>query len=350
MTFESFPFIVGWELTLACNLRCRHCASSAGKRRAAELNTAEALAVCDQFPDLMVQEVDFTGGEPLMRRDWPRIADQVAGHGIRTKLVTNGVLITKQVARTMKSVGLCAVGVSIDGLPVTHDRIRGDQCLYDQTLSGAMQLIDAGLSVTAITTVNGLNIEELPAIFETLVNRGFDRWQVQPIFGLGRSQQFPELALSQDDFMHMGEFVKEVTPLAYEKGLELLPGDSYGYFSEYDNSDLPWHGCGAGVISCGIASDGKVKGCLSLPNEFIEGDLRQRDLWDIWYDSDAFAYTRRFRPDQLGGACQGCEWGEQCQGGCTAMAYATTGDTHNNPYCFHALQYRSAQIPVTVKA
>ena len=261
-------------------------------------------------------------------------------------MVTNGVLIKDEVTRQLKSAGLYAVGVSIDGLPATHDRIRGDQGLYDQTLSGALRLIEAGLSLTAITTVNGLNIDELPEIFETLVKYGFERWQVQPIFGMGRSQQFPELILSEADFMRMGTFVKNTTSVAHEKGLELLPGDSYGYFSEYDNSDMPWHGCGAGVISCGITSDGKVKGCLSLPNEFIEGDLRQRDLWDIWYDPDAFPYTRKFSTDQLGGACKGCEWGKQCQGGCTAMAYATTGDPHNNPYCFHGLQYRSAKIPV----
>ena len=60
MGYEGFPFIVGWELTLACNMRCRHCASAAGLPRARELTLDEALALCDQFPALAVQEVDFT--------------------------------------------------------------------------------------------------------------------------------------------------------------------------------------------------------------------------------------------------------------------------------------------------
>src|SRR5689334_17492757 len=57
MGFEGFPLIVGWELTLACNLRCRHCASSAGLPRDNELTIEESLAICDQFPPLLVQEV-----------------------------------------------------------------------------------------------------------------------------------------------------------------------------------------------------------------------------------------------------------------------------------------------------
>ena len=62
MGFESFPYVIGWELTLACNLRCRHCASSAGSPRGQELTLEESLAICDQFPALLVNEVIFTGG------------------------------------------------------------------------------------------------------------------------------------------------------------------------------------------------------------------------------------------------------------------------------------------------
>jgi lipopolysaccharide/colanic/teichoic acid biosynthesis glycosyltransferase len=50
----------------------------------------------------------------------------------------------------------------------------------------------------------------------------------------------------------------------------------------------------------GITSDAKIKGWLSLPDELVEGDLRQNDLWEIWFDEDAFAYTRQFSIDELG--------------------------------------------------
>ena len=108
--------------------------------------------------------------------------------------------------------------------------------------------------------------------------------------------------------------------------------------------------CGvAGVVAhihgeaqaCSITSNGKVKGCLSLPDHLVEGDLRENDLWDIWFHPDAFAYTRNFSIEDLGQNCRSCPMGEQCKGGCSAMSYSYTGRFHNDPYCFYAFEQRS---------
>ena len=106
MSFEGFPFIIGWELTLACNLRCRHCGSSASQPRTNELTLEESLAVCDQFPELFVQEVNFTGGEPLLRPDWKRIATHLGKLGIKTKILTNGLTLNPDTVAKMKDVGI----------------------------------------------------------------------------------------------------------------------------------------------------------------------------------------------------------------------------------------------------
>jgi MoaA/NifB/PqqE/SkfB family radical SAM enzyme len=115
-TFECFPFIVGWEFTMACNLRCRHCGSSAGLPRAGELTTEEALRICDQFPALMVREVDFTGGEPLMRPDWPIVAGRIVELGITANILTNGLGLDAPLIAQMQDVGITGVGISLDGL------------------------------------------------------------------------------------------------------------------------------------------------------------------------------------------------------------------------------------------
>ena len=61
--------------------------------------------------------------------------------------------------------------------------------------------------------------------------------------------------------------MKNWGPRAEENGLKLLPADSYGYYTEFDNREKPWRGCPAGIVSVGITSNGKIKGCLSLPDE-----------------------------------------------------------------------------------
>lgn len=40
-----------WEITMGCNMRCKHCGSSCAEALPDELNTSEALEVCDQLKD-----------------------------------------------------------------------------------------------------------------------------------------------------------------------------------------------------------------------------------------------------------------------------------------------------------
>lgn len=337
MGFEGFPFVIGWELTVACNLRCRHCGSSAGTPKAHELTLQESLAICDQFPALLVQEVDFTGGEPLMRPGWEVIATHLSELGIVTKILTNGILLHDETIARIIHAGITGIGVSLDGLNSTHDYVRGQPGMFRRVVEAIERATHAGLPVTIITTAHALNVHELPRIKVLLESLGVKRWQVQPVFPLGRVRDGNELQLTAQSYLELGLFVRDFGPLAGENGLELLPADSFGYFTEFDTRTPPWRGCPAGLLACGITSDGKVKGCLSLPNELVEGDLRQRDLWDIWFDPNSFPYTRNFCLDQLGVGCRSCELADQCRGGCSAMSYGATGQFHSDPYCFHAL-------------
>jgi radical SAM protein with 4Fe4S-binding SPASM domain len=303
----------------------------------------EALALCDQFPALAVREVDFTGGEPLLRPDWWRIAAYLAEKNITTRIVTNGLTLRPNVVAQMRDVGVETVGISLDGLEATHEYIRGHRGLFRRVLAGIEQAVEAGIKVGVITAVNALNLSELPALLSILQSVGVNHWQLQPNLPQGRSHEAPDLHLSELDYVQLGVFFRHATSNMQENGLKIVPADSLGYFTELDITDPPWQGCSAGLYGVGITSDGKVKGCLSLPDEVVEGDLRQNDLWDIWFHDDAFAYTRQFSADKLGPACQGCDMAEQCKGGCSSMSYGCTRSFHNDPYCFYGIQRRNPQ-------
>jgi radical SAM protein with 4Fe4S-binding SPASM domain len=339
MSFESFPFIVGWELTLACNLRCQHCASSAGLPRENELSLGECLAICDQFPALLVREVDFTGGEPLLKAGWEKIAVRLCELGIPTHLVTNGIGLTPDTVGRMKDAGLDGVGVSLDGMEATHNYVRGHDGMFRMVIAGLERLVAAGISSTVITAVNSQNISELPQVFQLLQSLGVSAWQIQPIFPSGRSSERPELQLDESQFLELGRFTADWSCKGRESGLQLRPADSCGYFTELATGP-EWYGCNAGITAVGIMADGRIKGCLSMPDELADGDLRKNDLWDIWFRPGAFAYSRDCEDSMLGPNCVGCEHGEQCRGGCTSMSYTTTGRIHNDPFCFHGIRAR----------
>lgn len=340
MDFEGFPFILGWELTLACNLRCAHCGSTAGAPRRQELTLDECLAICDQLPDLLVYEVDFTGGEPFMKPQWWRITERLRELKIKTKVITNGLLLGDDTVARLGDTGVGYVGVSIDGLEATHDHIRKHPGLFGRILAGIERLRRANIPLTVITTVNALNVDQLPALHALLQTLEVDFWQFQPIFPLGRAQDCAELLLSERDYMKLGEFAQDrVTLDAHDKPM-LLPGDSFGYYGDMDQRRPAWGGCSAGLLLCGITSDGRIKGCLSMPDEWIEGDLRQRDLWDIWFDPDSFRYNRAFSLTDMGPNCNSCLFAENCRGGCSSMSYACTGIFHNDPFCFSRIQQK----------
>src|SRR6201990_3784063 len=85
---ENYPPVhVVWEITLACNLKCNHCGSRAGKRRADELSTAECLDVVRQLAAAGTREITLIGGEAYLRRDWLEIAAANAplGHPLRVQ-------------------------------------------------------------------------------------------------------------------------------------------------------------------------------------------------------------------------------------------------------------------------
>ncbi len=253
------------------------------------------------------------------------------------QVITNGLILEPELISKLTEAGIAAIGISIDGMAETHDSIRGHKGLHKHILKEIEKINKAELPVTVITTVNALNLHELPNMLETLKSANVNKWQVQPIFPIGRGLEESKLHLSDQMYQKFGSFIKEWSSKARKEGLKIETADSYGYFTEYDVREIPFRGCPAGLVTCGITSDGKIKGCLSLPDDQIEGDLRQADFWDIWFNKNSFKYTRDFSIKEAGNNCRSCKYIEQCKGGCSAMSYSCTGFYHNDPFCLYRI-------------
>src|SRR5512138_281709 len=116
-----YPRFCVWELTLACDLRCRHCGSIAGRARADELTPAEALDVARQLADMKCERLTLSGGEPTMRKDWDRIAAELTSRGVRVNIITNGWSWTAEHTRRAIDAGLENAAFSLDGPRAAHD-------------------------------------------------------------------------------------------------------------------------------------------------------------------------------------------------------------------------------------
>ncbi len=332
-----------WELTLACNARCVHCGSSAGAVRENELTTDEALALVDDLRDLDCESITFSGGEPLLRNDWVILGKAVRESGMRLEMITNGLEVENQ-AELIADAGFFAMTFSIDGDEETHDELRGVPGGLSRLLNGSRAIKERGVLIGAVTQVNRQNINLLDDIHRLLVDNDFDGWQVQLTMPQGEAAADDgAICISPEDLV---EVDKTLVRLKNKSDFFIQAADNIGYMSHHEpllrsgmrGEEKFFGGCQAGMQVVGITSDGTVRGCLSLPPSFDEGNIRNRSLREIWSDEQAFRYNRAFKVSDLDGACLRCPLNRICRAGCKSQAIAVTGSVRSNPYCLRRLE------------
>ena len=82
----SAPVNLTWEITHHCNLKCIHCLSSSGHGSADELTLEQCKAIVDQLAELRVFEINFGGGEPLLKHFLIRLLDSKNHNNLNTNL------------------------------------------------------------------------------------------------------------------------------------------------------------------------------------------------------------------------------------------------------------------------
>jgi radical SAM protein with 4Fe4S-binding SPASM domain len=348
------PRIAVWELTLRCNLNCRHCGSRAGRARDDELGLNEALALVDQLAELGCQFLTLSGGEPLLRRDWPIIAQRLIERGVTVGMVTNGILWNDAQAELVRTVGLETVAFSLDGFKESHEYQRRVSGQWQQVLDAIDSCVRNDIRASVVTTINRRNMTELSELRRLLYDHGVQRWQLQFATPTGNMADNRGLLMDPRDLL---QIIPQIACMCKDDELpKVYPGHDVGYYGEHEEAlrshveQLPvWTGCSAGCSVIGIESNGNIKGCLSLPSamngedRFIEGNVRQHRLSEIWNRPHAFAYNRDFTVDKLGGFCKTCEYAEVCRGGCTWTTFAEHGAVRDNPYCYWRQAHLAAE-------
>ena len=335
-----------WELTMACNMRCRHCASACGAAQPDQLTTEEALKFCRDVAALKPRRASLVGGEPLLREDWPLIAKELSTRGIQVDIVTNGALLCRETAETMRESGIGLVSLSIDGPPDIHNAVRGNDC-YDQCAQAYEHINRAGMHAAANTTVLKENIDTLEEMRENLIRHGVKDWQLQSGVPYGNLCEHRESVIVPQDLDRLINFAYEAN---LKGGLRVHLADGIGYYTRKETAArqmametsqlVVWGGCHAGINAFGLLHNGDVTGCVSIRDgRFIEGNIRARSIRDIWEDETAFAWRRRFDHTKLTAPCADCEYAGLCLGGCVSARLAFCGDLYNgNVYCVYAGQ------------
>jgi radical SAM protein with 4Fe4S-binding SPASM domain len=351
-----WPCYCVWELTLACNLQCRHCGSYAGARREDELSLDQCYRVADALAELRCERLTLSGGEPTLHPDWHRIGRRLTDRGVGTNIISNGYLWTDAHLEQAHEAGLTNLGFSLDGFEPAHDAVRRKGS-YARALDAIDRSVAAGWRVAVVTHINRLNADALGSFGLFLREHGVVHWQLQLGLPSGHLAANRELVIDPEQLLSIVPLVAELR----EHGgtaFEVVGSHNVGYFGNCERvlrrtAGTPidvWIGCRAGCHVIGIESNGNVKGCLSLPSamhgvdRFVEGSLRDTPLAQIWRDPEKFKRNRQFDERLLGGFCAVCRYRDICRGGCAWATYSYATDRYDNPYCFYRQAVRLGRL------
>ncbi|MBN2535762.1 MAG: radical SAM protein [Spirochaetales bacterium] len=342
-----------WEMTYACNMHCKHCGSGCGEKYADELTEEEALALCDSLAKTGFKIVTLSGGEPFMRKDWDIIAQRLSSLGIKTNVISNGWFIDDKLVKRALASGILNMGISLDGLRETHDDIR-KKGSFDHVMNALDVLNNNGMPSVICTSINTKNIRELPGLLTILLEKKVQRWQFQIASPMGNLLHHKELIISPHHIDTLIDFAYD-TIKNYPIIIDLA--DDIGYFNEKEmeirryamgtDKIRFWKGCNGGKCVIGITANGNINPCLSIRDPgFIEANIREKDLYAIWTDENAFSCTRSMKKSDLTGFCRTCQYGSYCLGGCTGAKITLSGTLYENRYCSfrHAVEKEEIKI------
>lgn len=351
---EGMGPVVVWNSTRTCNLKCRHCyMSSDAKKYQNELTTAEAKQFINDLADFNVPVLLFSGGEPLIRPDFFELADYAAKKGVRPTLSTNGTLITPEVARKIKDIGVGYVGISLDGLREVNDKFRGKAGAFEAAMNGIKNCVAVDQRVGLRFTINHHNIQELENIFDFIEEENINRVCFYHLVYSGRGNQMMDEDVTAEESRRAMDIIIRRTRDFEERGLkkEILTVDNhcdgvYMYLKALQEGKDEL----AQQIKKYISMNGGNRSGMAFaevdplgyvhPDQFTQhhtfGNVRERKFGDIWQDTtNPIMAGLKDRKPLLKGRCSKCKFLDNCNGNFRTRAEARTGDFwESDPSCY----------------
>jgi len=334
-------FAFQWHITDNCDQRCKHCYifSQDNDMPIREMSWEDMQKVLHNCVEMCKQlgRVPYfyiTGGDPILHRGFWLLLELLKSKSISFSIMGNPFHLNKDVCNRLKAYGCEGYQLSIDGLRETHDRIRKAGS-FNTTLEKISIIRDAGILSVIMTTVSGINIKEIPAIIDLVVQHNVDVFafarycptsfdksthiesgEYRELMDLcwGKFEQYKDLGTTFNLKDHLW------TLYLYEKGLCTIPDD-------LDERTI-YDGCNCGISHLTILPHGDVYACRRM--ESVVGNIFTDRLADIFLGEKMDKYREYGKFEK----CDKCELIRFCRG-CPAVAY---GYTHNlygtDPQCW----------------
>jgi SynChlorMet cassette radical SAM/SPASM protein ScmE len=361
-SFMRMPREMDIELTARCNLRCKYCYFFENENLDyIDLSTEEWIRFFDELGSIGVMKVFLSGGEPFFRPDLTEILSSIVKNRMRFSFISNGALITDDIAAYIKETGRCdSVQISLDGsCAAVHDIGRGKGS-FAGAIRGLEILKKHGINRLVRYTIHHFNVDDLEdAAKFILEDLGMPSFSTNSASYFGNCRKnADEIMLTHADRLkamdtlvklnlkYQGRIKAAAGPLAEAKHFEKMQ-------HAFDEKE-PAFTKGGHLTACGcyknklaIRSDGGISPCTMLSSITL-GYINKDKIIDIWQESVPLAELRLREKIRLADFefCGGCDFINYCTGNCPGLAYNYT-QTVNYPSpdaCYrNFLQKTSAQ-------
>ncbi|WLR56897.1 TIGR04053 family radical SAM/SPASM domain-containing protein [Mesobacillus subterraneus] len=357
--FNENPYIVIWEVTRACQLKCLHCRADAqNKPDPMELTAEEGKNLIDQIYDMGNPMLVFTGGDCMMREDLFDLAEYAISKGMRVSMTPSATdNVTKENMQRAKEVGLSRWAFSLDGpSPEIHDHFRGTPGSFDLTIEKVKYLNDLNMPLQLNTVISRYNYEHLEQMVELMKELKVVMWYIFLLVPTGRGQRDACLTPAEHEkvFRWLYELsktapydIKTTAAQHYRRvvfqqktrenrvnkkeGIRYADTLTKDMASMIDGLKRAPKGVNDGNGFLFVSHTGDVMPSGLLP--LVGGNVREKPLAEIYRNSPIFKELRS--PDKYKGKCGICEFRFVC-GGSRSRSYAVTGDyMESEPFCVY---------------
>jgi AdoMet-dependent heme synthase len=356
--YDENPFIVIWEVTRACQLKCIHCRADAQLQKdPRELTHEEGINLLDQIYEMNNPMLVFTGGDCMMREDLFELADYAVKKGMRVSMVPSATdNVTKEKMQRAKEVGLSRWGFSLDGpTPEIHDHFRGTPGSFDLTLEKIKYLNELDMPLQINTVISRYNYDHLEEMAKLVGELKAVMWYIFLLVPTGRGQLDACITPAEHEkvFRWLYELsktapydIKTTAAQHYRRVVlqqkmrekkiengEIHYEDSIttDFASMHDGLKRAPKGVNDGNGFAFVSHTGDVMPSGLLP--IVGGNVREQPLAEIYRESKVFKELRQ--PDNYKGKCGVCEFNKIC-GGSRSRTYGVTGDyLESEPFCVY---------------
>lgn len=295
------------KLTENCQAKCISC-NYWQTRWDDGITTDRAVELVNEIGAAGIHSLRFTGGEPLLRRDFFEILEKANTRPFKHIVVQTNGLLLKKLHKEINESPITAIAVSIDGLKETNDLIRGIRGYFDLGLEG-IRLLKGKKAVLSVT-LNRLSAMELERLAEVASSVGakVEYNILSQSLSFLKDADIASMWPQQADVQEIARFLRETLK---------RPAYEVDYITRYYKSEgVSEPPCVLGYLQVFVMSNGDVMtGCYPLkPAGNILRDKLETILASDEYRQQSEAMVRR--------ECPGCTCGIESS---LAMKHAVSG-------------------------